>query len=334
MKMKFLALFILMTTMIFGNEVNIYTHRHYDTDKQLFSQFEKETGIKVNVVKAKASQLIKKIEIEGKDTPADVLITVDAGRLYEAKAKGLLQNVKSEKLEKNIPSHLRDADNNWFGLTYRARIIAYNPEKTDVKELSTYEALTDKKWKGKIVVRSSTNIYNQSLIASMIVNNGYDKTFNWAENLVKNFARNPKGNDRAQAKAVYAGQAELAIMNTYYMGKMFDSKDPKERAVARSLKIFFPNQNDRGTHINISGAGVVKHSKNRENAIKFIEFLSSKKAQKLFAEANYEYPVHPEVQASDLVKSWGEFKADNLNLSKLGEYGKKATILADRAGWK
>lgn len=326
---------LILSSLVFATEeVNVYTHRHYDTDKELFAQFEKETGIKVNVVKDKADKLIKRIEIEGKDSPADILITVDAGNLHDAKSKDIFQTINSDYLNNVIPSHLKDTDNMWFGLTYRARVIVYDPNKTDVNDLSTYEDLADSKWRNKILIRSSSNVYNQSLLSSMIVNNGYKNTRKWAKNLVKNFGRKPKGNDRDQAKGILAGEGEIAIMNTYYMGKMAMSSDPEERKVAETLKVFFPNQSDRGAHINVSGAGVTKYAKNKENAIKFIEFLASKKAQKLFAEANYEYPVHPEVEASDLVKSWGEFKADTLNLSELGRNNKKAVMLADEIGWK
>lgn len=334
---KFITLVfgLILSSLVFAmEEVNIYTHRHYDTDKELFAQFEKETGIKVNVIKDSADKLIKRMEIEGKDSPADVLITVDAGNLHDAKSKGLFQSINSEYLNKTIPSHLRDTDNTWFGLTYRARVIVYDPSKTDVAQLSTYEDLADSKWKNKILIRSSSNVYNQSLIASMIVNNGYKNAKKWGDNFVKNFARTPKGNDRDQAKGILAGEGEIAIMNTYYMGKMATSSDPAEKKVAETLKVFFPNQNGRGTHINVSGAGVAKHSKNKQNAIKFIEFLASKEAQKAFAQANYEYPVHPEVEASDLVKSWGEFKADTLNLTELGLNNKKAVMLSDEIGWK
>ncbi len=325
---------LLSSALLLANEVNVYTHRHYDTNKELFSKFEKETGIKVNVVKAKAAELIKRMEIEGKDTPADVLITVDAGNLHDAKEKGLLQSVNSDFLNKTVPANLRDVDNTWFGLTYRARVIVYDPKKTDVKQLSTYEDLADSKWNKKILVRSSTNVYNQSLIASMIVNNGYKETAKWAKGLVNNLARTPKGNDRAQAKAILAGEGEIAIMNTYYMGKMATSSDPEERKVAETVKVFFPNQEGRGAHINVSGAGVTKYSKNKENAIKFIEFLAGEEAQKLFAEANFEYPVNKNVEASELVKSWGDFKADTLNLTELGINKNKAIMLADQAGWK
>ena len=314
--------------------INVYTHRHYDTDQELFEQFTQETGIKVNVVKAKADELIKKLEMEGKDTPADVLISVDVARLHRAKDKGLLQSIKSKTLEKSIPENLRDTDMQWFSLTKRGRVIVYSLDRVNPEELSTYEDLANPKWKGKILVRSSSNSYNQSLIASMIAANGEEATKEWIKGIVGNFAREPKGNDRAQATAVVAGEGDIAIMNTYYIGKMLNSSNPEEVKVAKNVGVFFPNQDRRGTHINVSGIGVTKHAKNKANAVKFIEFLASKKAQNKFASANYEYPVNPEVKASPLVQSWGEFKADDVQLELLGKYNSKAVKIADEAGWK
>jgi iron(III) transport system substrate-binding protein len=317
-----------------SKEVNVYTHRHYKADQELFAQFEKETGITVNVVNAKADELMQKMSLEGAQSPADVLITVDAGRLVRAKNKGLLQSASSVFLNKTIPSHLKDTDNHWFALTKRARVIVYNPEKVKAKELSSYEALTNKKWKNKILVRSSDNIYNQSLLASIIANNGEEKASEWTKGIVANMARSPKGNDRDQVKAVVAGEGDIAIVNTYYIGKLLNSKNPDEVLAGKGIKVFFPNQNDRGTHINVSGAGVAKYAPNKENAIKFIEFLASKKSQEVFAKANYEYPVNREVVSSDLLKSWGEFKEDTLSLTKLGENNKKAVIIFDQSSWK
>jgi len=317
-----------------SKEVNVYTHRHYKADQELFAQFEKETGITVNVVNAKADELMQKMSLEGAQSPADVLITVDAGRLVRAKNKGLLQSASSVFLNKTIPSHLKDADNHWFALTKRARVIVYNPEKVKAKELSSYEALTNKKWKNKILIRSSDNIYNQSLLASIIANNGEEKASEWTKGIVANMARSPKGNDRDQVKAVVAGEGDIAIVNTYYIGKLLNSKNPDEVLAGKGIKVFFPNQNDRGTHINVSGAGVAKYAPNKENAIKFIEFLASKKSQEVFAKANYEYPVNREVVSSDLLKSWGEFKEDTLSLTKLGENNKKAVIIFDKSSWK
>ena len=315
-------------------EVNVYTHRHYKADQELFAKFQEETGIKVNVVSAKADELIQKMTIEGEQSPADVLITVDAGRLVRAKNKGLLQSVNSESLVKTIPAHLKDADNNWFALTKRARVVVYNPEKVKPEELSTYEALTDAKWKNKILVRSSSNIYNQSLLASIMANDGEEKATKWAEGIVANMARSPKGNDRDQVKAVAQGEGDLAIVNTYYIGKLLTSKNPDEVIAGKAIKIFFPNQEGRGTHINVSGAGVAKYAPNKANAIKFIEFLVSKESQEKFALSNYEYPVNALVETSDILKSWGSFKEDTLSLTKLGENNKKAVLTFDKVGWK
>lgn len=314
--------------------VNVYTHRHYKADQELFAKFEKETGIKVNVVNAKADELMQKMTVEGELSPADVLITVDAGRLVRAKNKGLLQSAESEFLNKTIPTHLKDVDNNWFALTKRARVIVYNPEKVKSEELSTYEALTNDEWKNRVLIRSSSNIYNQSLLASIIANVGEENATKWAKGMVANMARSPKGNDRDQIKAVVAGEGDVAVVNTYYIGKLLNSKNPEEVKVGEGIKIFFPNQASRGTHINVSGAGVAKYAPNKANAIKFIEFLASKEAQEIFAKANYEYPVNKEVVSSDLLKSWGNFKEDTLSLTKLGENNKKAVIVFDIAQWK
>lgn len=315
-------------------EVNVYTHRHYKADQELFAQFEKESGIKVNVVNAKADELIQKMTIEGEQSPADVLITVDAGRLVRAKDKGLLQSATSEFLNNTIPSHLKDVDNNWFALTKRARVMVYNPEKVKENELSSYEDLTNEKWNKRVLIRSSGNIYNQSLLASIIANLGEEKAETWAKGIVANMARSPKGNDRDQVKAVVAGEGDVAIVNTYYIGKLLNSKDPEEVKAGKGIKIFFPNQEGRGTHINVSGAGVAKYAPNKENAIKFIEFLASEKAQKVFAKANYEYPVNTKIAPSDLLASWGTFKEDGLSLTQLGKNNKKAVLTFDRAGWK
>lgn len=315
-------------------EVNVYTHRHYKADQELFAQFEKETGIKVNVVNAKADELMQKMTIEGEQSPADVLITVDAGRLVRAKNKGLLQSATSAFLDTTIPAHLRDADNQWFALTKRARVIVYNPEKVKPEELSTYEDLTNAKWKKRILIRSSGNIYNQSLLASIIANDGEEGATTWAKGMVANMARSPKGNDRDQVKAVVAGEGDIAVVNTYYIGKLVNSKDPEEVKAGNGVKIFFPNQDGRGTHINVSGAGVAKYAPNKANAIKFIEFLASKKAQEVFAKVNYEYPVNAAVAPSELLQSWGAFKEDQLELTQLGENNKKAVLVFDNAGWK
>lgn len=316
-----------------NKEITLYTHRHYDTDKAIIAAFEKESGIKVNVVKASADELIQKMESEGKQSPADLLITVDAGRLVRAKEKGLLQKVISTSLQATVPTHLRDGDDHWFGLTKRARVIAYNKKKVKPSALSSYEALTEPQWKGKVLIRTSSNIYNQSLLASIIANNGMDNAEKWAAGLVQNFARVPKGNDRDQVKAVLAGEGDVAIVNTYYIGKLLNSKDAHEVEAGKAVNLFFPNQEGRGTHINVSGIAVAKYAPNKENAIQFIEYLLRKDVQEIFAKANYEYPVNPDAGVSDLLKSWGDFKEDKLSLVKLGEHNRDAVILFDKVGW-
>jgi iron(III) transport system substrate-binding protein len=314
--------------------VNVYTHRHYEPDQQLFSDFERITGIKVNVVNASADELINRMELEADASPADVLITVDAGRLHRAKEKGLLQPVQSDILMSNIPSVLRDKQDYWFGLTYRARIIAYALDRVDPNQITDYESLTDSKWKGKILVRSSGNIYNQSLMASIIASNGPEVAKSWAAGVVANMAREPKGNDRDQVKAVAAGLGDLAILNTYYIGKLLTSENPEEVVAGEAIGVIFPNQNGRGTHINVSGAGVAKYAPNKDNAVKFIEYLSSDSAQKVFAETNFEYPVKPGIALAPLLESWGSFKADNLDLGLLGVHNRDAVMLFDEVGWK
>ena len=315
-------------------EINVYTHRHYAPDKELFAQFEKELDIKVNVVNANADELILKMENEGEKSPADVLITVDAGRLERAKEKNLLQPINSEVLTSNVPKHLRDVDGHWFGLTKRSRVIVYAKDRVTKDQLSTYEALTEDQWMGKILIRSSGNIYNQSLMASMIANLGEEVAAQWAAGILKNMARSPKGSDRDQMKAVAAGVGDLAIVNTYYVGKLLNSPDSLERRVGQQMGIFFPNQEGRGAHINVSGAGVAKYAPNKANAIKFIEFLSSEAAQEIFSSSNFEYPVNPIVKISPLLQSWGTFKEDKLSLSNLGVLNKSAVLLFDQVGWK
>ena len=317
-----------------GGEINVYSHRHYDSDKALFKKFTEQTGIKVNVVKASADELINKLEIEGENSPADVLITVDAGRLYRAKEKGLFQSVESKTLSESIPAKFRDKDSQWFGLTYRARVIVYNKDKIKPEQLSSYEDLADPKWKGKVLIRSSNNIYNQSLMASVIGAAGDDKAKTWAKGVVANFARSPKGNDRDQVKAIKAGIGDVAVVNTYYIGKLLNSKKEDEVNAGKSVGIFFPNQKDRGAHINISGIGVTKHAPNKANAVKFIEFLANEDSQKVFAQSNYEYPVKEGVAWAELLTSWGKFKTDDIDLSLLGKNNKKAVVTFDEVGWK
>ena len=330
----FTSLFILIVAAPISAQINLYTHRHYDSDKILFEKFTKETGIKINVIKGSADQLIQRMISEGKNSPADILLTVDAGRLHRAKEAGVLQSVNSETIDKNVPSEMRDPDGFWYGLTVRARVIVYAKDRINSNELSTYEDLATAKWKGKIAIRSSGNIYNQSLMASLIEANGSRRALRWAIGIRKNMARAPRGNDRDQVRAVAAGLADIAIVNTYYLGILANSKEKKDRDVFNKVSVFFPNQNNRGTHINISGAGIAKYSKNKSDAIKFIEFLTSPEAQETFGKVNYEYPLFIENNKSDLLKSWGSFKADKQNLSILGIRNSEAVKLFDRADWK
>jgi len=315
-------------------EINIYSHRHYDSDKILYKAFTEETGIKINVVKGGADQLIQRLISEGNSSPADILMTVDAGRLERAKKVGILQPASSEVLEKNVPIEMRDPEGYWYGLTVRARVIVYSKDRVKPGDLSTYEDLTNSKWEGRIVARSSSNIYNQSLLASIIAAKGKNKALEWAKEVRKNMARSPRGSDRDQARAVSAGLADVAIMNTYYIGILANSSDSSDREVAKNVGVFFPNQKDRGTHINVSGAGITASSKNKKDAIKFLEFLTMKRAQQVFGNVNYEYPLKIENNQSSLLKSWGSFKADKLNLSILGEKNSDAVKLFDRAGWE
>lgn len=317
-----------------AGEVNVYSHRHYEADERLFEQFTEETGIAVNVVTASADELITRLEREGASSPADVLITVDAGRLHRAKSRDLLQPVESEVLTGNVPSHLRDTDGTWYGLTRRARIIAYSRERVDSTELSTYEALAEPAWEDRVLIRSSSNVYNQSLLASLIAHLGEEEATSWAEGVVENMARQPSGGDTDQLKAVAAGVGDVAVVNTYYLARLFASDDAEERRVAEALGVHFPNQDGRGTHVNVSGIGVTRHASNRENAIRLMEYLTSDAAQRVFAEANHEYPVKEGVAWSPVLESWGEFESDELDLTVLGELNDEAVRIFDRAGWQ
>ncbi len=327
--------FVLPSIATADGEVNLYSARKEKLIKPLLDKFTTETGIKVNFVTAKADALLKRLEAEGANSPADVFITTDAGRLHRAQQAGVLQSVKSDVLNTAIPENLRDPEGFWFGLSQRARPIFYVKSKVKAEELSTYEALAGEKWKKRICIRSSNNIYNQSLVASMLGQEKSEAVEAWATKLVANFAKPPKGGDRDQIKAAAAGQCDIAIANTYYYGAMVNNKkDPKQVEAANAVAIFWPNQDGRGAHVNISGVAMTKAAKNKENAIKLMEFLVNKDSQKWYAEANHEYPVVADVEWSETLKSWGKFKADTLNLSKLGEFNSDAVKLMDRAGWK
>ncbi len=321
-----------------GPIVNLYSARHYDTDDQIYTGFQEATGIRVNVVEAEADQLIERIKSEGQNSPADILMTVDAGRLWRAEQEDMFQPVTSSVLSEAIPENLRHPDGLWFGLTKRARVLVYNKDTVDPSELSTYEDLADPKWRGRILVRSSTNIYNQSLVGSMIAAHGAEETEAWARGLVANLARNPEGGDTDQIKAAAAGLGDIAISNTYYLARLVKSDKPEEQAIAEKMGVFFPNQGDgpngRGTHVNISGAGVVKTAPNAEAAVRFLEYLASPEAQRIFAESNNEYPVVEGVEVDAVVAGFGEFKADPLNAAVFGSNNPEALRITDRAGWK
>ncbi|GMR12534.1 MAG: Fe(3+) ABC transporter substrate-binding protein [Gemmatimonadota bacterium] len=314
--------------------VNVYSHRHYEADQELFRYFTEITGIKVNVQTASADELITRLETEGASTSVDLLITVDAGRLHRAKERGLLQSVSTATLDANVPSHLRDPDGFWYGLTQRGRVIVYATDRVDPSELSSYEDLADPRWKGRVLVRSSENIYNQSLLASIIAASGEEAAERWAEGVVANMARAPQGGDTDQIKDVAAGVGDVAIVNTYYLARLLNADEAGDRDLADKVGVFFPNQANRGTHVNVSGAGVTAHSPNRQNAIRLLEFLTDAKAQSVFAEANFEYPVKPGVEWAPTLAGWGEFVADTLNLATLGELNAQAVMVFDRAGWR
>ena len=323
-----------VSTSLLAAEVNIYSARKEDLIKPLLDQFEKTTSIKVNLITGKADTLLQRIISEGKNSPADILITTDAGRLYRAQQANILQAIQSEILESSIPKQFREENGYWFGLTLRARPIVYAVDRVKPEQLSTYEALTDSTWNKKICIRSSDNIYNQSLVASLIANSGEEATQEWVTAFVKNFARPPVGGDRDQIKAVAAGQCDIALVNNYYLGKMLTSKDDVQIEAAEKVKIFWPNQNDRGTHVNISGAAITAASKNKKSAIKLLEFLVNDESQQWYAEKNLEYPIKPGVQPNDILSAWGEFKADSLSLQQLGMLNAQAVIIMDRAKWK
>jgi iron(III) transport system substrate-binding protein len=317
-----------------GGVVNVYSHRHYEVDQQLYDRFTTETGIRVNAVTGTADELITRLETEGASSPADVLITVDAGRLHRAKEKGLLQRVESAELSANVPSHLRDRDGQWWGLTKRARVLVYAKARVRPEEVATYESLASPRWRRRVLVRSSENVYNQSLLAALIAEQGEAAALSWARSIAGNLARAPSGGDADQVKAVAAGAGDVAISNTYYVARLAASADAAERAVYDQVGVVFPNQSDRGTHINVSGAGVTRHAPNYANAVRLLEFLVSEAAQRVYAEGNQEYPVKPGVPVSETLRSWGAFREDTLSLWRLGELNGRAVLLFDQAGWK
>ncbi|MDC3109510.1 extracellular solute-binding protein [Flavobacteriales bacterium] len=317
-------------------EVNLYSQRHYSVDELQYENFTKLTGIKVNVTKANADELIQRLKSEGDKTEADLFITVDVGKLWQAGDMGLLQKINSEIINPNINPSLLDKNNYWVPLTYRSRILVYSNERVDKSELSSYEDLASEKWKNRILVRSSSNSYNQALVSSLVANLGIEETQKWSAAIVKNFARNPKGNDRDQVKAIAAGQGDVALVNSYYIGLLLSSQNEEELKAGKSVSVFFPNQgeNQRGAHINVSGIALTKNSKNKENAIKLIKYLQTDEAQKTYVNNTYEYSVNPSISPNEIVRGWGDFKMDDLDLNLLGSKRDEAIRIFDKSGWK
>ena len=309
-------------------EVVVYSARVEQLIKPMFDAFTKESGIKVKFVTDKEGALLQKLKAEGANTPADVLITVDAGNLWEAANEGLLQSVDSAVLAKNVPAHLKDPKNQWFGLSVRARTMVYNTPKLKPADLSTYEDLANPKWKGRLCLRTSKKVYNQSLVAMMIAEHGEAKTEQIVRGWVANLAADPFPDDTKAMEAVAAGQCDVTLVNTYYYGRLVE-KNPK-----LPLGIFWANQQAGGVHVNVSGAGVTKHAKHKAEAVKLIEFLSSPAAQNLFADVNMEFPVNAEVKPDAVVAAWGPFKQNPVNVAKAGELQAAAVKLMDRAGYK
>ncbi|MEX0964705.1 MAG: Fe(3+) ABC transporter substrate-binding protein [Pseudohongiellaceae bacterium] len=315
-------------------EVNIYSAREENLIKPVLDRFTEQSGIRVNLITGGADELITRIDREGPNSPADVLLTVDVGRLHRAKQQGVLRSVQSPLLTERIPAHYRDSENEWFAMSLRSRVIVYHKARVQPSQLSTYEALAEPQWEGKVCVRSSSNIYNQSLVASMISHNGVAATEDWVEGLVSNFGRNPQGGDRDQVSAIVAGQCDVAVINTYYLAGMLNSTTGDERETALQVALFWPNQAGRGAHINVSGAGITRYAPNAEAAVQLLEFLVNDESQAWYAEANSEFPVRADIAVSETLRAWGEFKADSLPLEQLGINNTEAVRLMDRAGWR
>ena len=335
--MRLISLLIagtLFSTSVLANEVNVYSARDEQLIKPLLNAFSKDTGIKVNLVTSDDDPLLERLKREGANSKADVLIMADAGRLARAVQYGVLQPIQSPRLQHVIPAYLRDPANRWFGLTSRARVIFYAKGRVNPNEIKSYEDLTQAKWKERLCVRSSNSIYNQSLVASMIAHQGEAKASQWVKGLVQNFARPPSGGDRDQIKGLASGECDVALGNTYYYAQMLFGGDSSQKVAATKAGIIWPNQSTTGTHINISGAGVTTSAQNKANAIKLLEYMTLDDAQRWYSTVNGEYPVTNKALTSDQLKSWGNFKADTLNLGKLGQYNQAAVKLMDQAGWR
>ena len=321
-----------------ASEVNVYTSRHYDSDETIYEDFQNLTGIKVNIISGKGKALMERLRLEGKNSPADLFVTSDAGNLWKIQKDGMFKEILSEKIKKTVPKNFRGPNNEWVGIAKRSRVIFYSPERVTDLEIKniTYEDLSDPKWKGRLVVRSSGNIYNQSLVASLISNIGIERTEKWAKGIVKNFARKPQGNDRSQILAVANGEADIAIANTYYIGLMLSGeKGVDQKNAAEKVSMIFPGQADGGTHINISGVGILKNAPNPSNAEKLIEYLLTDKVQKHIIDNTYEYSIKSNVMPSKIIAKFGSnFKTDETYASEFGKFNAEAVRLMDRAGWR
>ena len=318
-----------------GQILNLYTARHYQTDEALYANFTRQTGIKINRIEGGEDPLFERIKNEGASSPADIFITVDMGRLWRADQAGIFAPVKSKILESRIPANYRDPAGHWFGFSARARVIAYNKESVNPKDLRDYEDLADPKWKGKVCVRSSSHPYMLSLTASMVSHLGEAGAEKWIKGLKNNLARDPKGGDTDQIKAVAAGECQLALANSYYLVRLLRSTKPGDREMMEKIAVIWPNQGNRGAHMNISGAGMLKHAPNKAASVKFLEYLASDEAQAYFADGNNEWPVVPAVKlANPELESLGKFKADPLHIGELGKNQPLALRISDRAGYK
>ena len=317
-----------------AEEVNIYSARHYDSDQALYDAFTEKTGIDVNILEGDSDQLIERIRREGAASPADIMLTVDAGRLWRAEQAGVFQGIESDVLNERLPDAMRHPEGKWFGFSQRVRAIFYDPDDIDPANLKRYEDLADPRFEGDICIRSSNNIYNQSLLASMIAHHGMDDAEAWAQGVVDNMARDPEGGDTDQIRGVASGECDIAVANHYYYVRLLESDDASDRETAESVEILLPNQDGRGAHVNVGGAGVVADAPNRDNAIRFLEFLASDEAQRLFAAGNHEFPVVDGVEVDGTLATWGGFKRDALNINALGEHNPEAIRIFDRVGWR
>lgn len=317
-----------------SDQLFIYSARHYDTDNQLYEAFTARTGIEVRVLQGGSDELIERMGREGIASPADILITVDAGRLWRAEQANVLQPVSSELLEARIPAHLRHPEGLWYGFSQRLRVIFYDRDRVDPAVVSRYEDLASADLQGSVCVRSSNNIYNQSLLASLVSHFGVEAAASWAAGLVSNLARAPQGGDTDQILGVASGECELALANHYYYVRLAVSDDPDRRAAADRVGIIFPNQDDWGVHVNVGGAAMARHAPNRDNALRFLEFLASDEAQALFAKGNHEYPVVAGVELDPMLVAWGQLVLDDLNVAELGVHNPEAVRIADRVGWR